>query len=57
MLHYFRGQERLTAFTLGRARVLIGRSDASDIVVPGTAISRTHAVLEPTEDGWDLISR
>lgn len=57
MLHYFRGQERLTAFTLGRARVLIGRSDACDIVVPGTAISRTHAVLEPTDDGWDLISR
>jgi pSer/pThr/pTyr-binding forkhead associated (FHA) protein len=40
---------------LGRARLVLGRSDDCDIVVPDPRASRRHAALQGSEDGFDLI--
>ena len=56
-LHYFRGKERLTTFNLRGKRVVVGRSDACDVVVPGDAISRRHALLMRDGSSWILSSQ
>jgi DNA-binding SARP family transcriptional activator len=40
---------------LGRARLVLGRSDDCDVVVPDPRASRRHAAVHGTEDGFDLI--
>lgn len=46
------GTSRTLALT-GR-RVLIGRDDACDIVVPSKVISRRHASISPVQGGYEL---
>ncbi len=52
MLHYFRGEERLTSFALRDRRTTIGRSDSCDIVVPGQDVSRRHLLIERDAEGF-----
>jgi len=50
------GPDRATQeFTLSKATVTIGRAPTNDIVLRDPAISRSHARLEHTSAGWELI--
>jgi pSer/pThr/pTyr-binding forkhead associated (FHA) protein len=42
-------------FALGPAEVVIGRSQACDLVLAETGISRQHARVEPRSQGWALL--
>ncbi len=40
---------------LNRKRLVMGRASGNDIVLSHPAVSRTHAAVEPTESGYDLV--
>jgi transcriptional regulator with AAA-type ATPase domain len=52
-----RGTQALLEYTLRPGRVLIGRSDSCDLVIPDSGVSRTHCVLSGNEQGWSLRDR
>lgn len=52
-----RGPQALLEYALRPGRVLIGRSDSCDLVIPDPGVSRTHCVLSGNEDGWSLRDR
>ncbi|MCP4805239.1 MAG: FHA domain-containing protein [Proteobacteria bacterium] len=52
-----RGQTDLLHVSLKRGRTLIGRSDASDLVVPHSDVSRTHCVVDAKDSGWTVTDR
>lgn len=52
-----RGPQALLEYTLRPGRVLIGRSDSCDLVIPDPGVSRTHCVLSGNEEGWSLRDR
>ena len=39
---------------LNRQIITIGRGDSNDIILPATSITRKHAQLERTADGWQV---
>lgn len=39
-------------FRLQRPMVVIGRADAVDLVLPDVSVSRRHAQIDETEEGW-----
>lgn len=54
----FRDARReLFHYRLSAGRVLVGRSDACDISLPGDTISRVHCHLEFRDDTWWLVDR
>lgn len=42
-------------FRLERTAVVIGRLDTADLVLPDVSVSRRHAELRPTGNGWEVI--
>ena len=40
---------------IGPAGATLGRSRECDIVISGDEVSRRHARIEPTEDGWQIV--
>ena len=42
-------------YTLGKARLTIGRADDNDIVVPSRIVSRHHAALEQDDGGYRIV--
>lgn len=46
------GPDKGRVFELDSARMTIGRADENDIVVTSEGISRTHAFLGKTNEGW-----
>ncbi len=61
-LTFFRGEpglatEPIFAWRLRPARTRIGRTDDNDVVLPDDAVSRSHCVVDVTEDGVTLIDR
>ncbi len=41
-------------FRLHRPSMVVGRADAVDLVLPDVSVSRRHAQIEETEDGWTI---
>ena len=47
--------EAWKSININRKRLSMGRASGNDIVLAHPAISRTHAAIEPAEDGYDLV--
>ena len=39
-----------------KQRIVIGRSDESDVVIANPYVSRAHAYLESDDDGWQAVA-
>ena len=52
-----RGAVALCEIPLRSDRVLLGRSDSCDIVVPGDRVSRTHCILARRSGKWTVVDR
>lgn len=52
-----RGKRALMEFPLRSSRVVVGRADHCDLVVPSEVVSRTHCVLTQKKGGWVLTDR
>ena len=52
-----RGAVALFELPLRSDRVLLGRSDSCDIVVPGDQVSRTHCILSRRDGAWTVVDR
>lgn len=52
-----RGKRALLEFPLRSSRVVVGRADHCDLVVPSEVVSRTHCVLTQAGEGWVLTDR
>ena len=48
------GSQKGSTFELPRERITIGRDYSNEVQIQGQKISRTHAMIEPSEDGWQL---
>ena len=53
----YRGKKSLLEFPLRTSRVLVGRSDRCDLVVPSGVVSRTHCVLTRRDGNWCIDDR
>lgn len=47
--------EAWRSISINRKRLSMGRASGNDIVLAHPAISRTHAAIEPADDGYDLV--
>ncbi len=56
-LHFHVANRALFAQTLRSGRVVIGRSDACDLALPGEDISRVHAIVERRGEEWWITDR
>ena len=54
LLRFFRDGNEMMRFPLGSTEVWIGRNAECDVVLPDSAISRKHACLQNTPQGWRL---
>lgn len=52
-----RGQEDLLEYPLRSSRIVVGRADHCDLVVPSELVSRTHCVLTLRDGRWVLADR
>ena len=52
-LMFFRGEDLLIEYRLRAGRTAIGRSDTSDVALPGEEISRTHCLIDGQGDEWE----
>ena len=53
----YRGKKSLLEFPLRSSRVLVGRSDLCDLVVPSGVVSRTHCVFTRRGGNWCIDDR
>ncbi len=53
-LDFYQDGDLFLKLRLENRSYLIGRSNDCDIMLPDPKISRTHALLEPTPNGWLL---
>ena len=56
-LLFYRGGQLLIEYRLQPGRTTIGRSDTSDVALPGEEISRTHALIDGRGDRWEIVDR
>ena len=56
-LMFFRGEDLLIEYRLRAGRTAIGRSDTSDVALPGEEISRTHCLIDGQGDEWEVADR
>ena len=56
-LMFYRGDDLLIDYRLRPGRTAIGRSDASDVALPGEEISRTHCLIDGEGDRWEIVDR
>jgi pSer/pThr/pTyr-binding forkhead associated (FHA) protein len=54
MLIVRRGPSEGTSFVLGGEKTTIGRSDESDVMLDDVTVSRRHAEVSRTAEGWTL---
>ncbi len=54
-LVFIRRGEELMRVALDRPRIVIGRGPECDVSLPHPEVSRTHAALERTADGWMMV--
>ena len=56
-LMFYRGDDLLIDYRLRPGRTAIGRSDGSDVALPGEEISRTHCLIDGEGDRWEIVDR
>jgi DNA-binding NtrC family response regulator len=54
-LVFIRRGEELMRVALDRPRIVIGRGPECDVALPHPEVSRAHAALERTGDGWTVV--